>query len=104
MARPEYRRLYGTKEWFRLRHHQLQAHRWCVFCAAVGRRTVATIVDHKTPHRGDEQLFFDPANLQSLCKTCHDGAKQQLEKSGTLRGCDLDGVPLDAGHHWNRRG
>lgn len=102
MNRKDWRRMYGTKQWFRLRHHQLKDHPWCAFCAQVGRRSLATIVDHKTPHRGDEQLFYDERNLQSLCKPCHDGVKQQLEKSGTLRGCGVDGLPLDANHHWNR--
>lgn len=61
------------------------------------------MVDHIKPHRGNELLFFDPTNLQSLCKPCHDGAKQQLEKSGVLRGCDRTGLPLDENHHWNRK-
>lgn len=104
MARPDYRRLYGTKRWFQLRARQLREQPLCKFCGDLGRITPAAVVDHKRPHRGDEALFFDPDNLQSLCKPCHDGAKQQLEKSGTLRGCGLDGVPLDASHHWRRAG
>jgi len=104
MARPDYRRLYGTKRWFQLRARQLREQPLCKFCGDLGRVTPAAVVDHKQPHRGDEALFFDPDNLQSLCKPCHDGAKQQLEKSGTLRGCGLDGVPLDAAHHWRRAG
>jgi hypothetical protein len=31
------------------------------------------VVDHKIPHRGDEQLAFDRANLQAMCKPHHDG-------------------------------
>lgn len=72
-------------------------------CAKFGQVRAATVVDHIKPHRGDEDLFHDPANLQSLCKPCHDGAKQQLERSGVVRGCDLSGVPLDANHHWHAR-
>lgn len=33
---------------------------------------VATVVDHIEPHRGDESLFWNPKNWQSLCKPCHD--------------------------------
>lgn len=102
MASIHYKHLYDTKRWYRLRHRQLQAHPLCVMCAKLGKVTAATIADHIVPHRGDEALFFDEGNLQSLCKRCHDGAKQQLEKSGTLRGCALNGVPLDANHHWNK--
>jgi len=102
MASINWKHLYNTKRWHRLRWHQLANSPLCVMCEKLGKRTPATVADHKTPHRGDEQLFFDPGNLQSLCKPCHDGAKQQLEKSGTLRGCGVDGLPLDANHHWNR--
>jgi 5-methylcytosine-specific restriction endonuclease McrA len=39
-----------------------------------------TVADHIDPHRGDRVKFFDPANLQCLCKACHDGAKQREDK------------------------
>ncbi len=102
MANAQTKPLYNSKRWYRLRHHQLREHPLCALCAKLAQVTAATVVDHVVPHRGDVDLFFDPDNLQSLCKRCHDGAKQQLEKSGTLRGCGVDGVPLDANHHWNR--
>jgi len=35
-------------------------------------RTMATVVDHIVPHRGDWKLFTDKNNLQSLCKHHHD--------------------------------
>ena len=35
-------------------------------------RSAATVVDHKTPHRGDQRLFWDPTNHQAACKPCHD--------------------------------
>jgi len=96
-----YKHLYGVKRWYRLRHYQLLRQPLCVFCKKLGRIQAATVVDHIKPHRGDEQLFFDECNLQSLCKPCHDGAKQQLEKSGKLRGCDVFGLPFDTQHHWH---
>jgi len=34
--------------------------------------TVATVVDHVIPHRGDMALFWDPANWQAMAKRCHD--------------------------------
>ena len=100
-SRP-WRHLYSTKRWHRLRWHQLQAEPLCRYCAAMGRTTAATVVDHITPHKGGESLFHDPANLQSLCKPCHDSAKQAEEKSGRVIGGDVNGVPLDPNHHWNR--
>jgi 5-methylcytosine-specific restriction endonuclease McrA len=103
MAASVYQHLYGTKAWYRLRYHQLQKQPLCQFCAEQRRVAAATIVDHIEPHRGDEVKFHDPQNLQSLCKPCHDSVKQQLEKSGVMRGCDEAGLPLDRNHHWNRK-
>jgi 5-methylcytosine-specific restriction protein A len=41
-------------------------------CHDQGRVTVATLVDHVVPHRGDVTLFWDEAgNWQSLCAACH---------------------------------
>ncbi|MES2787635.1 MAG: HNH endonuclease signature motif containing protein [Pseudomonadota bacterium] len=94
--------MYNTKRWYRLRWVQLQKDPLCADCAKRRKSVPATVVDHIKAHRGDEELFFDAENLQSLCKPCHDGAKQQLEKSGTVRGCGEDGMPLDGNHHWNR--
>ena len=91
--------LYGH-QWRQLRARHLAHFPLCEFCRRLGRVEPATVVDHVIPHRGDVVLLFDPANLQSLCKTCHDGAKQEQEKSGTLRGSDLDGLPLDVKHPW----
>ncbi|MEP2204764.1 MAG: HNH endonuclease signature motif containing protein [Tateyamaria sp.] len=39
----------------------------------------ATVVDHIIPHRGDEALFNDRNNLQSLCTPCHSRYKQRSE-------------------------
>lgn len=103
MAAAAYKHLYNTKAWHRLRWHQLQAEPLCRMCKSQGKIKEAEIVDHVDAHRGDEIKFFDPTNLQSLCKHCHDSVKQQMEKSGVLRGCDTNGWPLDPHHHWNLR-
>ena len=36
------------------------------------RTTAAAVVDHRIPHRGDQQLFWDRGNWQSMSKSCHD--------------------------------
>ena len=77
-------------------------HPRCVFCAKQGYMTPATVVDHIEPHRGDSVAFWAADNWQSLCKSCHDSAKQTLEKSGYLKGSTQDGIPLDPRHPWNR--
>lgn len=92
---------YGSK-WQRAREAFLREHPLCEDHRKRGQVVAATVVDHKIPHRGDLSLFWDRKNWQALCKHCHDSHKQRLEKSGVDAGCDVDGKPLDANHHWNR--
>ena len=66
------------------------------------RTTLATVVDHKVPHRGDRGLFWDRDNWQPMGKACHDSYKARLERSGTVPGAGLDGVPVDPTHHWHK--
>ena len=67
-----WRWMYQTDEWkLDLRPAQLLREPFCRECARRGVRTWATVVDHVVPHRGDWQLFIDPANHQSLCERCH---------------------------------
>jgi 5-methylcytosine-specific restriction protein A len=73
----------------------------CVYCQKVGRITPATVVDHIIPHRGDEELFWDVSNWQSLCKRCHDSVKAKEER-GKHTGCDAEGKPLSPLHPWNK--
>lgn len=63
------------------------------------RLTVATVVDHIVPHKGDQTLFWNEANWQPLCKLCHDSLKQKQEH-GKAVGCDVSGLPIDPEHHW----
>lgn len=91
---------YGAK-WQAARRAYLQANPLCRMCERHGRYVPATVVDHIKPHAGDLSLFWSRSNWQPLCKPCHDGAKQQQDRTGRVRGFDADGNPLDAGHHWN---
>lgn len=68
---PEHQRMYNSARWKRMRKAQLTREPWCVDCLAQGVYTVATDVDHIAAHRGDERLFYDANNLQSLCHSCH---------------------------------
>lgn len=62
---------YG-KRWQKASRAFLHAHPLCERCLAEGRYVKATVVDHKVPHRGDQELFWDQSNWQALCKPCHD--------------------------------
>jgi 5-methylcytosine-specific restriction endonuclease McrA len=90
---------YGHK-WRKAREGYLKSHPLCVECKKQRRLVAATVVDHIRPHKSDQRLFWDKENWQALCTTCHSSFKQRLERSGNYVGCDVDGWPLDAGHHW----
>jgi 5-methylcytosine-specific restriction endonuclease McrA len=72
---------YGYK-WQKAREDYLAKHPLCVYCEREGRVTLATVVDHKVPHRGDMKLFWDSNNWQSLCATHHSRDKQREEAQG----------------------
>jgi 5-methylcytosine-specific restriction endonuclease McrA len=88
---------YGHR-WRRLRRIVLAQEPLCRMCTAVGRTTAAVVVDHIKAKRDGGTDARE--NLQPLCSTCHDAIKQAEEKGGGVRGCGLDGVPLDPAHHW----
>jgi 5-methylcytosine-specific restriction endonuclease McrA len=69
---------YGWK-WQQEREQYLAEHPLCVMCDAEGRLVGATVVDHITPHRGDQKLFWRRSNWQSLCATHHSSHKQRQE-------------------------
>ena len=72
---------YGYK-WQQARAAYLSAHPLCVMCFDEGAVTPATVVDHIEPHQGDQSLFWNRNNWQSLCATHHSGAKQRMERGG----------------------
>lgn len=79
-----WRKWYKTARWQRLRWDVLVRDRFTCQCGC-GRLEADTsqlVADHIRPHRGDEALFWDPANLQCLAKACHDSAKQSAERRG----------------------
>jgi 5-methylcytosine-specific restriction enzyme A len=91
-----------NERWKKARATYLKHHPLCAMCAQQGRTTIAVLVDHIKPHKGDSGLFWDKTNWQSLCKHCHDSIKQRIEIHGGDYGCGLDGVPHDKRHHWNK--
>ena len=67
----EARRWYYIARWRDLRRQVLEAQPLCVECLQVSRVEPAVDVDHIVPHGGDYDRFFDPQNLQGLCKLHH---------------------------------
>lgn len=70
-------------------------------CLARGTATPATVADHLVPHHGDWNAFL-LGPLQSLCWSCHSGAKQATEKRGYHSEIDANGWPTDPNHPANR--
>lgn len=86
---------YGGR-WQRARKRFLFAHPLCCMCEKAGRVELATVVDHRTPHRGNQDLFWNEDNWQGLCAPCHSGDKQALEKSGRVKQTiGADGWPVE---------
>ena len=94
-------RLYKTALWQKLRRAQLTASPLCIYCEGLGKVVAANVVDHIKPHKGDEILFYNRANLQSMCKQHHDSTKKAEELRGIVIGGDINGNPIDPNHHWN---
>lgn len=98
-----WRRWYFTKAWKLRRQRQLARVSWCEPCKRAGRSRIATIANHKIPHRGDRELFFR-GELESACKQCHDQAIQREELEGFSREVGGDGWPSDPKHPFNAGG
>ncbi|KFI34266.1 HNH endonuclease [Haematobacter missouriensis] len=82
-AAVHWRKWYKTARWKDLRWTVLERDLFtCRRCGHVEGDTRFLVADHRQPHRGDEALFWEPTNLQCLCKACHDGAKQSEERRG----------------------
>jgi len=97
-----YRYLYRSTAWRKGRVLFLREHPLCVRCMAKGLTVPATVVNHIKPHKGDLTLFFDRKNMEAVCKRCHDGAIQQIERIGFSTCIGVDGWPTDAKHPANR--
>lgn len=54
----------------------------CRYCDLEGFVTIATLVDHFWPHRGDRVLFWRREFWVPSCAACHSGMKQRAERAG----------------------
>jgi 5-methylcytosine-specific restriction protein A len=77
-----WRAWYKLKRWTDLRWRVLTRDLFtCRMCGRIEGNTSRLVCDHRAPHHGDPALFWDEANLQTLCSPCHDSAKQREERS-----------------------
>lgn len=117
MLRPGARKRGYTSHWERARKRHLNGEPVCRMCKASGllndgryaidgtlkdRDDRSLHVDHIVPHRGDQGLFWDRANWQTLCADHHRITKQRDELVGFSSERGLDGWPTDPKHPGNR--
>lgn len=68
----QHRKWYESRRWRAVKKRFLQAHPFCVECAAEGfPEELANTVDHIVPARGDRHLFWNSSNWQPLCRRHH---------------------------------
>jgi len=81
MAPPIWKRWYHTQRWRDLRITVLlRDGLTCQMCKRLQPNTSKLVADHKRAHRGDPALFWDQANIQTLCADpCHNSLKQREE-------------------------
>jgi len=103
LERPNRSKLYDKRRWRRLAKWQLVHDPLCRLCADRGLIVPATVCDHVVPHGGDPNKFWNGAR-QSLCASCHDGLKQQIERQGYHCEIDITGYPTDLNYPFNAFG
>ena len=72
----------------------------CQVCLKRGRPTPAAEVDHVVPlFKGGTD---DDANLQAICRSCHDSKTRAEQGHKASGGCDANGFPTDSRHYWSK--
>ncbi|MGB0855149.1 MAG: HNH endonuclease [Pikeienuella sp.] len=104
-------KVHDTAQWKKLRLEVLERDLWtCSMCGAAlsqgCTRPDSAVVDHTRPHDLDPDGQYDPANLRSVCRSCHDGPCRSIEKRHrpdvsaieraklSYRAVGLDGYPV----------
>jgi 5-methylcytosine-specific restriction protein A len=95
-------RPYNLARWKRWRVAYRNANPLCRMCLERGYVAQTFAVDHIIPHKGDMSLFWNPDNLQPLCRDCHDRHKQRFERDGFDTCIDALGWPADPRHRANK--
>jgi 5-methylcytosine-specific restriction enzyme A len=85
-AQVGWRKWYYTARWKKLRQSVLIRDNYTcqktgVVCVGKYPAPNSPVVDHIEQHHGDEVLFWNPKNLQTVSKEYHDKVKQSEERS-----------------------
>ena len=84
--------------WRKLRASVLSERPLCEMCERMALLVPATDVDHKD----NDPSNNDRDNLASLCHECHSRKTQADMGKRVNWGCDINGMPLDPNHPWNK--
>src|SRR5262245_61073840 len=94
--------VYNSDTWKRLRRYKLWLSPLCEPCKRRGRAVSATVVDHIHAISDGGPAFPGLDGLMSMCAPCHNTKTNALEREGgkgvAFKGCDVDGLPIDAAH------
>lgn len=99
-----WKKWYDLKAWRDRRMAQLAQQPLCQPCGRAGKVVAAVLVHHVKPHKGDWEKFIW-GEVESCCKTCHDGHIQKSESRGLGYSLEVDpetGYPTDPKHPANR--
>jgi len=93
---------YSTAAWQRLRRAKLSETPLCETCTLRGCLIIASHVDHVVSIASGGDAFPTMDGLRSLCPPCHSIKTNALDRAGgkgvAIKGCDVDGLPLDPDH------
>lgn len=81
-----YNSFYHSREWQAVRRQVLERDGYlCQVCKRAGRVTPADTVHHITPVRVDYSKRLDPANLEAICRACHNAEHTERAKSSKAK-------------------
>jgi len=86
-GRAPWRAWYKTKRWERLRlqvfvRDSYTCQRTGEMCLGKHPEPNSPVANHRVPHRGNAELFWDPGNIETVTKAVHDGMIQSEERAG----------------------
>lgn len=92
-ATQPWRAWYKTARWQKLKlsvhvRDMYVCQRTGVICLGKYPAPNSPVANHKQPHRGDPELFWDPDNIETIAKSVHDSDVQREEQASLqTRGC-----------------
>lgn len=95
--------MYDCSRWRKCAKLHLDANPLCMPCLKRGIETIANTVHHNPPHNGVYENFWDSSTFESVCPSCHSGVKRIEDHYGYSQSADIDGMPIDPGHPWNKK-